>query len=136
MVDDLLASYPKDVKVVIKNYPLRSHKQANKAALYALAANRQGAYKEMYRLIFANYRKLKENEDLPLQFANQLGLDINQLKMDMEDPALQDQINHEKQQLIDTGMRRSVPKFLINGREPKGRSIQAFKDLIEEELKK
>ena len=48
MVDEILEKYPNDVKVVIKNFPLGSHKQARKAAAYALAAREQGgvdAYK-------------------------------------------------------------------------------------------
>ena len=51
MIDEVLAKYPNDVKVVIKNFPLGSHKQARKAAKYALAADRQGKYKEMYHMI-------------------------------------------------------------------------------------
>ena len=48
MIDEVLAKYPNDVKVVIKNFPLGSHKQARKAAQYALAADKQGKFKEMY----------------------------------------------------------------------------------------
>ena len=42
MVDEILEKYPNDVKVVVKNFPLGSHKQARKAAAYALAAREQG----------------------------------------------------------------------------------------------
>ena len=89
MVDEVLKKYPNDVRVVIKNFPLGSHKQANKAALYALAAGRQGKYKEMYKKIFDDYKQLRNNEDLPIQFADELGLNIDQLKSDIKDPALQ-----------------------------------------------
>jgi protein-disulfide isomerase len=58
LVDDILAKYPNDVKVVIKNFPLSLHKQAYKAAQYALAANEQGKYKEMYHAIFDDYKNL------------------------------------------------------------------------------
>mgnify|MGYP000860373757 CR=1 FL=1 len=56
MVDDILEKYPNDVKVVIKNFPLGSHKQARKAAQYALAAHKQGKYKEMYHKIFDDFK--------------------------------------------------------------------------------
>ena len=82
MIDDLLAKYPNDVKVVIKNFPLGSHKQARKAAQYALAADKQGKYKEMYHKIFETWKELKNNEDLPKQIAAELGLDIDQLMED------------------------------------------------------
>jgi hypothetical protein len=46
MVDEILAKYPNDVKVVFKSFPLSSHKQAFKASKYAIAAGRQGKFKE------------------------------------------------------------------------------------------
>ncbi len=136
MVEDLLKKYPNDVKVVIKNFPLSSHKQANKAALYALASGRQGKFKEMYNKIFENWRELKKNEDLPLQYAQELNMDVDQLKQDIKDPALQKQINDETAQLKNTGMRLAVPKFLINGKEPQERSLEAWSSIIEGYLKK
>ena len=116
-MDKLVDQYPNDVKVVFKNFPLRSHKQANKAALYALAAGRQGKYHEMHNAIMAQFRDLKNNEDLPLQFADEMGLDIQLLQEDMSDPALQKQIYQETNELKSTGLRLAVPKILINGEE-------------------
>ncbi|MBC8198381.1 MAG: thioredoxin domain-containing protein [Candidatus Marinimicrobia bacterium] len=136
MVDQILEKYPNDVRVVIKNFPLGSHKQANKAALYALAAGRQGKYKEMYKKIFDNYKQLRNNEDLPLQYAEELGLNINQIKSDIKDPALQRLIDLEASQLKGTGMRMAVPKFLINGKEPQGRDLNAWSSIIDGYLKK
>ena len=136
MVDDILKKYPNDVRVVIKNFPLGSHKQANKAALYALAAGRQGKYKEMYYKIFDNYKQLRNNEDLPLQYAEELGLNIDQIKSDINDPLLQNIIDQEVQQLKGTGMRMAVPKFLINGKEPQGRDLNAWSAIIDGYLKK
>ena len=51
LVDDILKKYPNDVRVVIKQFPLSFHKQAKKASMYALAAERQGKYIEMSDLI-------------------------------------------------------------------------------------
>ena len=101
----------------MKNFPLRSHKQANKAALYAMAAGKQGKYKEMHNKIMSRFRELKSNEDLPLQLADELGLDIQLLQEDMKDPALQQQIYKEMNELKSTGLRLAVPKILVNGEE-------------------
>ena len=136
LVDDILKKYPNDVRVVIKNFPLGSHKEANKAALYALAAGRQGKYKEMFNKIFDNWRQLRNNEDLPLQYAEELGLNIDQVKSDIKDPALQKIIDDEMAQLKGTGMRMAVPKFLINGKEPQGRDLAAWSKIIDGYLKK
>ena len=148
MVDEVLAKYPNDVKIVFKSFPLSSHKQAFKAAKYAVAAGRQDKFKEMFHAIFANdtWKQLRSNEDLPLQLAAELGLDVEQLKADMNDPTLDAQIQEEASQLKSlgnsyetdeyAGVRLAVPKFFINGREPTGRSLDAWSKVIEEELKK
>ena len=137
MIDEVLAKYPNDVKVVIKQFPLSFHKQARKASLYALAAERQGKYHEMSNKKFENYRGLKSNEDLPLQYAQELGLDMVKFEQDMQDPALGARIDREVKQMRDSGIKRqSVPKFLINGKEPSGRSIEAWSSMIDAELKK
>ena len=137
MIDDILKKYPNDVKVVIKNFPLSFHKQAMKAAKYVLAAKNQGKYSELYTVVMENYRQLKTNEDLPLQLAGELGLDVEQLKRDANSPAIANQIQIEIDELKNSGIpRMSVPKFLINGKEPQGRSLDAFSAVIEAELKK
>ena len=63
------------------------------------------------------YRDLKNNEDLPLQLADEMGLDIQLLQEDMNDPSLQQQIYRETNELRSTGLRLAVPKILINGEE-------------------
>ena len=138
MIDDIITKYPNDVRVVIKQFPLGFNKQARKAALYALAAERQGRYKAMSDKIFANYRNLKSNEDLPRQYAEELGLDMVQFDKDMQDPALEARINQEMNQMKQSGIpRMSVPKFLINGKEPQGkRDIANYSAIIDAELKK
>ena len=137
-MDDIAKKYPNDVQIVIKNFPLSFHKQAKKAALYALAAGRQGKYKDMYHKLMDNYRGLKTNEDLPRQYAQELGLDMVQFDNDMKDPALEARIDKETNQLRQSGIPRlSVPKFLINGKEPQGgRNIENYSAIIDAELKK
>ena len=137
LVDDILKKYPNDVKVLIKNFPLSFHKQAMKAAQYALAADRQGKYKEMYHAIMEDFRKLKTNEDLPLEIAATMGLNVEKLKADADDPAIKAQIDKEINQLKNSGIPRlAVPKFLVAGKEPQGRDLAAFSKIIDEELKK
>ena len=138
MIDDIAKKYPNDVQIVIKHFPLSFHKQAKKAALYSMAAERQGKFMEMKHKIFDNYRNLKSNEDLPRQYAEELGLDMVQFDKDMKDPALEARINKETNQLRQSGIPRlSVPKFLINGKEPQGgRNIENYFAIIDAELKK
>ena len=138
MIDDLHKKYPNDLRIVIKHFPLSFHKQAKKASLYSMAAERQGKFMEMKKKIFENYRNLKSNEDLPRQYAQELGLDMAQFDKDMADPALEARINKEMSQMRQSGIPRlSVPKFLINGKEPQGgRNLDNYSSIIDTELKK
>ena len=138
MIDDLHKKYPNDLRIVVKQFPLSFHKQARKASLYALAAERQGKYHEMSNKIFENYRNLKSNEDLPRQYAEELGLDMVKFDKDMQDPALDARITKEMNQMRQSGIPRlSVPKFLINGKEPQGgRDVANYSSIIDAELKK
>ena len=140
MVDDILKKYPNDVKVVIKNFPLSFHKQAKLAAQYCLAAREQGGvevYKELYHKIFDDFRSLKANPDLPLKIAGEMGLDVDKLKADANSPNIISLIDEEINQMRTSGIPRlSVPKFLINGKEPQGRSLEVWSTMIDAELKK
>ena len=138
MIDDLAKKYPNDLRIVIKHFPLGNHKQAKKAAMYSIAAERQNKFLEMKHKIFDNYRELRNNEDLPRQYAQEMGLDMEKFDKDMQDPSLEAKINKEVNQLRQSGIQRlSVPKFLINGKEPQGkRNLESWSAIIEAELKK
>ena len=137
MVADVMKKYPKDVKVVFKNFPLSFHKQAKTAAKYALAAHKQGKWYEMYEKIMAEYKKLKNDESLPETYAKDLGLDMNKFMADFKSQEIAAQVDLEMSQFRKSGIPRlSVPKFLIQGKEPQGRSMEAFSAIIEEELTK
>ena len=71
-------------------------------------------------------------------YAEEMGLDMSKFDKDMKDPALEARINKEMNQMKQSGMpRMSVPKFLINGKEPQGkRDIANYSAIIDAELKK
>ena len=137
LVDQVLQKYPKDVKLVLKNFPLPFHKEAKKASRYAIAAHKQGKYMEMYRKIFTDFRKLKGNADYPLEIAKELGLDVDKLKKDFENAETEKMVDKEMEQMKTSGIpRMSVPKFLINGKEPQGRNFAVWSKIIDAEIAK
>ena len=138
MRDQIIEKYPNDVRFVIKHFPLSFHQQAKKASLYSLAAERQGKFLEIERMIFKNFKELKNNEDLPRQYAEELELDMAQLDKDMEDRELETRIITDMVQMRQSGIpRMSVPKFLINGKEPQGyRNLENWSEIIDAELAK
>ena len=67
------------IKYVMRQFPLKSiHKQADKASEAALCGGDQGKYWEIHEKIFANQRKLSDDE--LMGYAEQAGVDQDQFK--------------------------------------------------------
>ena len=130
----MLEQYPNDVKVVFKNFPLtRIHKFAQNASVAALAANQQGKFWEYHSELFKNYNKLSDEKFD--EIAGSLGLDLEQFKKDMQNPALSALVQRDLQDGVAAGV-RGTPSIFINGRLLQQRSLQGFQQIIDEELKK
>jgi len=132
LIDQITKAYPNDVKFVYKNYPLPFHKQAMPAAKAAVAAGKQGKFFEMHDKIFANQRSL--NDDVYVQYASELGLNVDQFKKDMDSPEVQAQIDKEMTEARSADV-RGTPTIFINGKKPQGRSFELYKGIIDGILK-
>ena len=86
LLEQVLEKYPKDVKLVFKNFPLRNHAQAKPAALAALAAGEQGKFWEYHDKVFENYKSL--NEKVFENVAGELGLDVKTFNAARRNPEL------------------------------------------------
>jgi len=129
---EVLKAYPKKVKLVFKNFPLSFHKQARNAAKAALAAGEQGKFWEMHDIIFKNYKRLSEEKFI--EFARQLGLDMEKFVSDYKSNKYDKQIQQDIKLGISVGV-RGTPTLFINGKRMRGRSFSHFKEAIEEILK-
>jgi protein-disulfide isomerase len=127
----VLDIYPGKVKLVFKNFPLSSHRNAQNAAITALAAQRQGKFWEMHDLLFANYNKL--NPQKIDELAAEAGLDLDQLKKDRKDPQLSARIKQDIDEGTAAGV-RGTPTVFVNGRLLPERSLNGFRQLIDDEL--
>src|ERR1039458_6779277 len=81
-VNTIMTAYPKDVKLIYKQFPLSMHPHAELAAEASLAAREQGKFWEMYDLLFKNYRTLSRNSILAM--AQAIGLDVDKFKTDLD----------------------------------------------------
>jgi protein-disulfide isomerase len=127
----VLEKNPKSVKIVFKNFPIRSHRFAVQAALAALAADRQGKFWEFHDELFKQHNKL--NEEKVQEIAAKLKLDLAQFEKDRNDPLLLEQIRYDYNEGIRIGI-NSVPSVFVNGRKLKDRSLKGFQTLIDKEL--
>lgn len=105
-------------RLVFRHYPLDIHRHAFLAARYAEAAGRQDAFWPMHDILFANQTLWSGVADAaPLfdGYASDLGLDVEQLKQDVELPALRDKILADQRSGNRAGV-RATPTLFLNGR--------------------
>jgi protein-disulfide isomerase len=133
-LDTMLETFPEEIAIVFKNYPLTYHKQAELAAAAALAAGEQGKFWEMHDLLFKNRTALKR-EDL-LTYAKRLKLDRSQFEESLEGNEVKKLILKDKTQGQTLGV-RNIPTTFINGRNLSGSPPPSYiKGVIEEMLEK
>ncbi len=129
----MVKTFPQEVTVIFKNYPLTYHKQAESAAVAALAAGEQGKFWEMHDLLFKNQKRLaKENI---LGYAKVLELDSSKLEKSLESEELKVKVAQDKEQGKTLGV-QSTPTTFINGKKLVGSPpLTYIKGLIEDILK-
>lgn len=133
LLEQVLEAYPGKVKIAFKNFPLRNHKNAMKAATAALAANSQGKFWEFHDLLFKNYNKL--DDKMINDIAVVLKLDQAALEQKMKSPEVAGQIRQDVMDGQKAGV-RGTPTIFVNGKLLRDRSLQGFKAMIDAELKK
>ena len=133
MLEQVFEKNPDTVAIVFKNFPLRNHKYATTAAVAALAAGRQGKFWEFHDELFKIYKEINENKII--EIAQQLGLDMDKFNKDINDPAIRKLIREDYQLGVNIGV-RGVPAVYINGKQFRGRNVEAYQAAIDEILKK
>lgn len=129
----LLTQYPQKLKLVIKQYPLRSHPRAREAAIAAIAAHKQGKFWEVHSQIFANQKELSPQKlD---EIAESFGLDMIQFKQDLLSQDVLSLIVRDVREGQRIGV-SGTPTIFINGKHVTDRSFQNLSKLIEQELAK
>ncbi len=134
VLEQLIEKYPQQVKLVYKNFPLKGkHGFAGRAAVAALAAEKQGKFWEFYDLLFANYQGL--NQKKIEEFAANLGMDVEQFKNDMRDSRMAAKIKQDMAEGTVAGV-RVPPAVFVNGRLVRKTTPQDIEFSIEKELKR
>lgn len=132
LLEEVHRLYPDQVKIVFKNFPLRMHPYALKAAFAAMAADKMSKFWEFHDKLFQNYAQL--NDEKITQIAKDLGLDVARWKALQKSPEvrqrLQSDINEAQAADVD-----STPSVFIDGRLVKRRNLSEFQKIIDAELK-
>jgi protein-disulfide isomerase len=133
-VRELLKQYPKDVKLVFKQFPLDNHSQAALAAEASLAAHAQGKFWELHDKMFTNQAKLAV-DDLK-GYAKSLGMDAAKFDKCLD--------SGEKKPLVEEDLKagsavgvNGTPAFFINGLFVNGaQPYEQIKQTIDRELQR
>jgi protein-disulfide isomerase len=133
ILDHVHEKYPEDVKIVLKNYPLRKHNFARKAAEAALAAGKKGKFWEYHDLLFQNYNKLTDEKIISI--SREVGLDEVEFEKLLKDPSIKNRIQKDISDGKKAGI-KGTPSIFINGKAARNISLQGFDAVIKSELLK
>jgi len=133
-VMDTLKAHPNDVRVVFKELPILDGrtKTSRNASLAALAAGRQGKYKEMH-IALMNSRGLSVEKIENL--AVEQGINVDTLRKDMKDPKLAKQIEDAIILAQNIPPLTGTPFFVINDSYIAGADTDALQEKLESALK-
>lgn len=124
------------------------HKNARIAAIYTEAAGEQGKYWEMQAKLFEKQKEWGEVHGAGPQpaaaaspsakfeqFAKELGLNVEQLKISVADPKHGAKIDRDMKDVSSLNIKQT-PTFFVNGRKLARLNQQDLRTLINEELAK
>jgi protein-disulfide isomerase len=113
------------VRLVLKELPILSDDSVAAAKL-ALASNKQGKYFEMHQKLLSEPGKA--DKEKALQIAKELGLDVDQLQKDAQDPNIDKAIDEAKD-LANKLNLQGTPHYLIGDRVVAGAPDDLFDQL-------
>lgn len=128
----LLKRYPNKIKIVYKNYPLKMHKFARKAAAAAMAAHEKGKFWEFHDELFAHYHNM--NDAVIKKIQKKLNLNTPEFETLMNSPKIKRKIQQDILQGQSIGV-TSTPTVFVNGRLQKNKRLEGFIETIDNELR-
>lgn len=132
-MEETIAKHPDNVRVVFKELPVLTGREgaSHMAARAALASARQGKYKKMH---FALMDERSINEARVMEIAKNMGLNVEQLKRDMKDPAIARQIEDNLTISNRIPALTGTPFFILNGEFVSGANLPKLDSLLEAAL--
>jgi len=134
-VKGLMGAYPGKIKLVLRYAPF--HHGADIMVKILEASRRQGKYWEILQIMFdsqpywANHHQ--PNPEAIWEFLPQAGLNLAQLREDMNAPEIAQLIQQDLADAKTLNVRKT-PTFFVNGRPLQGFGYAQLKALVEEEI--
>lgn len=105
-----------EVQMYFMHLPLSNHLNAERAAIAAEAAGKQGKFWQMHDLLFAHPEPLTDDAIAKLAQTLFKGATYQQFEKDRADPALLKKIRDHKDYAVEKLHLAATPTFLFNGR--------------------
>lgn len=122
------------VSIEYRHFPLGSFPHSDLAARAVEAAAEQGEKEGMHDMIFDGQAEWSNGpaEEIFLSYAEELGLDIDQFRSDLESDEVRQRVLRDRAE-GERRMVRATPTFFINGQrvQQNPRDYQQFKALVE-----
>ena len=116
-IDQLWEDYPGQLRLIVKQFPLPLHRNAQLGAEASLAADAQGMFWPFHDLVLANQDDL--SRDVLVDLAGQAGLDVAAFTRALDEhtyaAAVQQDVEHGAAIGVD-----ATPVFFINGQRFSG----------------
>ena len=129
----IVRQFPKDVRLVFKQFPLDSHADAEFGAEASLSAQAQGKFWEMHDLMYAGFPDLSRRT--VFNYAQKIGLNMKQFTLDMDSHKYKARVHMEEQEGEAAGV-GGTPTFFVNGKKYNGLfDMATVAPLIQKELK-
>ena len=123
MMDTLIQQaredYGDSVRIVVRNYPLPKHQNAEPAARAVEAAAEQGAQEAMAAKVFEHQQDWKaasDVDDIFASYAEDLNLDLDRFRADYDSEAIRDRVARDLQDAQELQIRHT-PTLILNDRE-------------------
>jgi protein-disulfide isomerase len=130
-LERLVAEYGDRVRLVVRDYPLSQHKEAQKAAEAAEAAREQGKYWEYTALLFQNQSALQT--DKLKEYATRLGLDRAKFDAALDSGKFTESVRRDLRDGDRAGV-AGTPTIFLNGSRVAETSYEGLKAAVDAAL--
>lgn len=112
-LEAVLSTYPDDVRLVYRHFPLPIHNQAVNASRSIEASGRQGKFFEMLNAIFENQSNLSDEKYI--EIAQRLELDIDKFNQDRASDEIKNIVDLDKRKAVELNL-PGTPSVFVNGK--------------------
>lgn len=137
IINQILAEYDGQVKVVYRHFPLNSiHPNAQIAGQAGHAAWKLGKFQDMKDMLFDkqnDWANLDDPREVFISYAGQAGMDEAEFAQIMNSDEAKQAVENGEREAVSLGI-NSTPTFFIGNKQILPTGLETFKELIDAEL--